>query len=102
MAIVRRLALIGALSAAALAGGVTQSASALPPVKHVFIVMLENENAAETFGPNSKAPFLARELPAIGGYVQNYFATGHLSLDNYISMVSGQGPNPITQADCQI
>ena len=31
----------------------------------------------------------------------NYYATGHLSLDNYISMVSGQAPNGQTQADCQ-
>ena len=77
-------------------------AGAAPPVKHVFIVVMENKGYNETFGTDTKAPFLGRELPTAGALLQNYYATGHLSLDNYISMVSGQGPNPITQADCQI
>jgi phosphatidylinositol-3-phosphatase len=72
-----------------------------PKVGHVFIVVLENENADSTFGETSAAPFLAHTLSAAGAYVPNYYATGHLSLDNYISMVSGQAPNPMTQADCQ-
>ena len=100
MAAVRGLFLIAALAATALLGALAQPAGALPPVKHVFIVVMENKNYTETFGANSKAPFLAKDLPAMGAIVPNYYATGHLSLDNYISMVSGQGPNPITQADC--
>ena len=28
----------------------------LPPVKHVFVIMLENKGYAETFGSNSAAP----------------------------------------------
>jgi hypothetical protein len=32
--------------------------------------------------------------------LSNYYGIGHNSLDNYIAMVSGQAPNPITQADC--
>jgi hypothetical protein len=30
----------------------------------------------------------------------NYYGTGHESLDNYLSMISGQAPNPATQGDC--
>lgn len=71
----------------------------VPKLGHVFVIVLENENAAETFGPDAP-PYLARTLPAQGAYVPNYYATGHFSLDNYISMVSGQAPNPATQADC--
>lgn len=76
--------------------------AALPPVRHVFIVMLENETYASTFGANTKIPYLARTLAAQGALVPNYFGIGHASLDNYIALVSGQGPNPITQADCPV
>jgi phosphatidylinositol-3-phosphatase len=37
-----------------------------------------------------------------GAMLLRYFATGHVSLDNYISMISGQAPNVQTQADCPI
>jgi phosphatidylinositol-3-phosphatase len=74
----------------------------VPHVKHVFIVVLENENADETFGPSTQIPYLAKTLTSQGAFVPNYYATGHLSLDNYISMISGQGPNLQTQSDCQV
>jgi hypothetical protein len=73
-----------------------------PEIKHVFIVVLENENADTSFGANSDAPYLAQTLRSQGAFLPNYYATGHLSLDNYISMISGQAPNLITQADCPV
>jgi phospholipase C len=75
-------------------------AGAVPPIKHVFVITLENKGYDETFGPTSPAPYLSRELPAKGQLLTQYYATGHLSLDNYITMVSGQAPNVVTQADC--
>ena len=78
------------------------SASALPNIKHVFIVVLENENYDTTFGKDSQAPYLSKTLPAEGQHLTHYYATGHLSLDNYITMVSGQPPNPYTQADAPL
>src|SRR3954467_6276666 len=89
---------IGLAAAVALALPAVGSA-ALPPVKHVFVIVLENENADVTFGANSKAPYLAHGLPAQGQFVPNYYAVTHLSLGNYIAMISGQGSNPYTQAD---
>ena len=74
--------------------------SPLPPIKHVFIIMLENESYPVTFGPQSIAPYLSRELPKQGALLPNYYGVGHYSLDNYIAMISGQAPNPATQADC--
>ena len=91
--------LLAALAAMALPG-LAQARSGLPQVRHVFIIVLENESAADTFGPDSPAPYLAKQLPSEGLFMPNYYATGHLSLDNYIAMVSGQAPNPQTQADC--
>ncbi|HYU61859.1 MAG TPA: alkaline phosphatase family protein [Solirubrobacterales bacterium] len=97
----RRAALLAGL-ALALLGGDSSSASAAPPgIKHVFIIVLENENFEASFGPQSPATYLSQELPAQGAFLPNYYAIGHLSLDNYIAMVSGQAPNVETQSDCQ-
>ena len=76
------------------------SAPALPAIHHVFIIMLENEDNDVSFGPSSPAPYLSQTLVAKGAYIQNYFGIGHVSLDNYIALISGQAPNPVTQRDC--
>src|SRR4051795_5723194 len=96
-----RPAAIALAAAAVLAIVPSAGAVTLPPVKHVWIVVLENKDYEVTFGQNSPAPYLAKTLPSEGQLLTHYFATGHLSLDNYITMVSGQPPNPVTQADCQ-
>ena len=74
----------------------------MPHVNHVFIIVLENENADSTFGPHTAAPYLAHTLRGQGAFLPNYYAIGHESLDNYIAMVSGQAPNTQTQADCMV
>src|SRR2546429_7644641 len=96
-----RLAVVAAIAAAALAVAVPARA-ALPPVKHVWVIVLENKGYDETFGPSSPATFLARRLPRAGQLLTQYYAIGHASLDNYIAMISGQAPNIETQADCQL
>jgi phosphatidylinositol-3-phosphatase len=94
------------LAAAAIPAAVTPAAAAtkwkLPPVGHVFVINLENEGYATTFGAGSPAPYLAKTLRAKGNLLTNYYGIGHNSLDNYQAQISGQGPNPQTQADCQI
>ena len=72
----------------------------LAPVRHVFVIVLENEPYQAAFGKNSPAPYLAHTLPAQGALLEHYYATGHDSLDNYIALISGQAPNPDTQRDC--
>jgi hypothetical protein len=84
------------------AAGAAPATAAVPPVRHVFVVVLENEDAATTFGPSSPAPFLARTLTAAGAFVPGYYGIGHNSLDNYLAMVSGQAPTVATQADCPL
>jgi hypothetical protein len=91
-----------ALAALLLGAGSSASARAqTPPIKHVFVIVLENENADTSFGPSSPAPYLAKELTRRGEYLPNYYAIGHVSLPNYIAMISGQSPNLQTQSDCQ-
>lgn len=74
----------------------------LPPVGHVFVIVLENKGYNETFGSSSQAPYLSRTLTAEGQLLSNYYGIGHNSNPNYLAMISGQAPNPTTQGDCQI
>ena len=69
-------------------------------ISHILVVELENESFASTFGPSSPASYLNTVLRPQGELVENYFATGHASLDNYLSQVSGQSPTALTKADC--
>ncbi len=48
------------------------------------------------------APYLSQTLPDMGALVPNYYGVTHVSLGNYIALVSGQGSNPLTQTDCQL
>ena len=73
----------------------------VPHIKHVFVIVLENENGETTFGADPPAPYLAQTLKRAGAYVPNYYGIGHASLDNYIAMASGQPPNLVTQSDCR-
>jgi phospholipase C len=79
-----------------------QASAGQPPIKHVFIIMLENKGFDETFGNLSPAPYLSQTLPAMGALVPNYYGVTHVSLGNYIALISGQGSNPLTQTDCQV
>jgi hypothetical protein len=101
-ALPRVLALAAAIATTVLAPPAASAATGLPPIRHVFVIVLENESASTTFGPNSQAPYLAKTLTSEGAYVPKYYGIGHESNDNYIAMISGQAPNPQNQADCQI
>lgn len=67
-------------------------------IKHVFLIVEENEGFATSFGAGSG--YLSKTLPSKGLLLTNYYATGHASNDNYIAMVSGQAPNTLNQSDC--
>lgn len=100
-----RLSLM-ALLTTIFASALSSRAAAAPAVpdapSHVFIVMLENQSYAATFGPASKAPYLSKTLVSQGALLTQYYGIGHNSLTNYIALVSGQAPNPQTQADCPV
>ena len=69
-------------------------------ITHVFVITLENEGYDVTFGPASKAPYLSQTLPSQGVLLTQYYGTGHVSLDNYIAMISGQAASNETRLDC--
>jgi hypothetical protein len=93
--------LVGAAAILAAVAAPASAAKKPPHIKHVFIIVLENKNYAETFGPDTKAPYLAKRLARRGERLNRYYGVAHDSLANYIAMTSGQGPSVQTQADCQ-
>ncbi len=104
-ALLRRVLVAGVLAgfggnAGAVAKSPGATSAALPPIRHVFILVLENQSYAITFGTPAPAPYLADTLPTQGALLKQYYGIGHWSLDNYLALISGQAPNVQTQADC--
>ncbi|MFI9272994.1 alkaline phosphatase family protein [Kitasatospora sp. NPDC052896] len=95
-----------ALAAAGLVGsGVTPADAAShdftpPKIKHVWLIVLENKSYEASFTGLNQNSYLWKTLPQYGELLRQYYGTGHYSLDNYISLASGQAPAPDTQADC--
>ena len=83
-------------------GGVTIASTGLRPgaIKHVWLIILENKSYDETFTGLNQNSYLWQTLPAQGVLLTNYYGTGHFSMDNYISLVSGQAPSYAVQDDC--
>ena len=106
------LVLVGCTSMAggpAAGTGAAVSGSAAPgghrglsAVRHVWVIELENQGYAQSFGIPSADPYLAKTLPRMGAVLENYYAIGHASAGNYIAQVSGQAPSLGTQADCPL
>jgi phosphatidylinositol-3-phosphatase len=91
--------------AALCAGSVSQPALAASKkpenwIRHILVINLENESFGTTFGPNSPATYLNGSLLKQGELIPNWYATGHVSLDNYIAQISGQGSTRSTNSDC--
>jgi hypothetical protein len=103
----RRLFLAAAVVLVPLVGGLlalvpSASAATLPPIKHVWIIMLENESYNYSFGSagDKYAPYLTKTLPSEGALLKDYYGTAHDSLPNYVAMVSGQASNYMMAEDC--
>jgi hypothetical protein len=73
---------------------------ALPPIKHVFNIILENQAYSNTFGTTMPVPYLTQNAAAAGATLMDYYGTSHFSLGNYISLVSGQAVTTANQDDC--
>ena len=66
----------------------------VPPIRHVFVINIENKGYDTTWGDDSPAPYLAKKLRAKGVLLSSYYGTAHNSLGNYLAQISGQGPDP--------
>ena len=74
----------------------------LTAIRHVWVIELENQGYPQSFGTPSADPYLATTLPRMGALLENYYAIGHNSADNYIAEISGQAPDLATQNDCPV
>ena len=87
-------------------GGTTTSPSAgfggLPPVKHVFLIVLSDRGIAKSFGAGSSGGYLGGALRRQGELIENYFAVASAPLANEIALISGQGPTAQTASDCPV
>jgi hypothetical protein len=71
----------------------------LPPIKHVFVVVLSSQGYSQTFG--SKSSYFGTALARQGEVLAQYYgAAAGGSLANEIALISGQGPTPQTMANC--
>ncbi len=102
--VVLATATFGQVASTAGAGAAPVVRAALAPgsINNVLVIELENEDATSTFGPGSVATYLNGTLVPKGELLENFYATGHVSLDNYIAEISGQAPAPLTDSDCNL
>jgi phosphatidylinositol-3-phosphatase len=81
-------------------GSSSKVAAKLPAIKHVFIVMLDDEPYATAFGPASPAKYLTGTLEKQGELLLRYYAVAHEGLADEVALLSGQGPTQATAANC--
>jgi hypothetical protein len=74
----------------------------LPPVKHVFLIVLSGQGFNAAFGASSQAPYLSKTLARQGELVDNYYGVTGGELANEIALVSGQGPTQQTGVNCPL
>lgn len=89
-----------ALGSTTIQAHATTGLEGIPNFQHIAVVVLENESFASTWGTGSPATYL-NGLVSQGAFADQYYATGHVSLDNYIAMTSGQADQPLTGSDCE-
>jgi Phosphoesterase family. len=65
----------------------TPTGGGLASVKHVFVILMENEEASSIIG-NAAAPYI-NSLAATHGLATNYTAVAHPSEPNYLALWSG-------------
>jgi len=86
-------AIVGPMGASAgPASGSSRNAApaGVAPLKHVFVIMMENTSYDDLLSPSNTNTAFIRQLAASNGLATNYFGVTHVSLPNYIAATSGQ------------
>ncbi|MGH7868168.1 MAG: hypothetical protein ACREP9_11250, partial [Candidatus Dormibacteraceae bacterium] len=69
------MAMLTASGPPTMAGATKARPFILPAIRHIWNIILENEDYASTFGDPSADPYLATTLPAEGALLENYYGT---------------------------
>jgi phosphatidylinositol-3-phosphatase len=72
----------------------------LPPITHVWLIDLSQQNFATALAQPASDPYLARQLIPKGTLLSNYTLTAAGALANDIALLSGQGANTETEQNC--
>jgi hypothetical protein len=72
----------------------------LPPIKHVFLIVLADQGFSQTFDPASGDSYLSRTLPHQGELLDDYYGVAGSSLANGVALISGQGPTALSLFNC--
>ena len=73
------LGLLGVILAVLASPAPASESATRPPIRHVFVIVLENESVSTTCGPHSPAPYLAKTLTSEGAYLPKY--SGNLDIE---------------------
>ncbi|HEY0240463.1 MAG TPA: phosphoesterase, partial [Friedmanniella sp.] len=90
------------LASTAASSSITSTGLRTGQVKHVWLIILENKSYDMTFTGLNKNSYLWQTLPSQGALLKSYYGTGHYSMDNYLTLVSGQAPTVDVQEDCDV
>jgi hypothetical protein len=78
------------------------AAVTLPPIKHVFVVMLSGQGFNQSFGTTKGHPYLSSTLRKQGELITEYYGVASSPLANEIALISGQGPTQDTALNCPV
>jgi phosphatidylinositol-3-phosphatase len=81
-------------------GASPKAAVKLSMIKHVFVVMLDDQPYATAFGPASPAKYVTGTLEKQGELLLRYYAVAHEALADGVALLSAQGPTEATAANC--
>jgi phosphatidylinositol-3-phosphatase len=69
-------------------GLVSANAAPLPPIRTVFVILMENESLSSIKG-STNAPYINNVLLPQASHCEQYYAIGHPSLPNYLWLEAG-------------
>ena len=72
----------------------------LPPITHVWEIVLSQQGYNESFVNAKGHPYLATRLRRQGELITDYYGVAASPLANTIALLSGQGPTPQTIGGC--
>ncbi len=72
----------------------------LPPIKHVFMIVLGGQIRPSAFTAGAGAPYLSETLVPEGTLVRDLHAIAESGLANAMALISGQAPTGQTLAGC--
>ena len=81
-------------------GSGEQKPVAKPPITHVWVIDLSQGSFAKALEAPTEYPYLTKTLVPQGTLLGHYALVANGELANDVALLSGQAPNPATEADC--